>query len=760
MQKISRNFPALFLFFAATSLAQSGAGTRVYTVPDGLAFNVDGQHYTGPTTSFWPTGTKHVLEALVAQVGGLNVKSRYAFKSWQYVGGTMPGGAIVTVTADPALKEFFAVYSVQHALDIVFNTCTGTPECPIPGTVYVNDTPVTQTTELFLDAGSNVKLVAVPADGYVFDGWGQGDNQNIQGFLNTVSLLTPSIVRPRFLPARKVQLATIPAELDLFADRARVPTPSTLDWAFGSTHVIGAPTPQMDKHGAWWAFSKWSDGGAVDHTFVASSGGPLDALTATYVPATVVDLKTNPVGLPLKVDGRDNWPNFFFPWAAGEVHKIEAPLQQTDDKGHVWNFVAWSNGASRVQDFTVPLGEAPGSTIRVTANYAPVGHLLVSSTISGLSIKVDGADCGTPCDLQKPVGTIVKLSAPPSIALGDNARADFDGWPGSGSLATEWTVTLGADPVMPNLTYRRMNRLIAASTPADGAAWRIDPASPDGYYDALATVKLSVTAQPGYRFRRWNGDAAGTTPFTSVAMNTPRLVEAMLDRVPYIAPAGVQNAAGATPLAAVAPGSIVSIFGASFAPDVMVGPSAPLAQALGCVTVRIGDRLLPLFFVSPSQINFQMPDDVQPSDQRVVVSCEGLPDVQSMVTVDRNAPGLFQDANAVGAVVHEDGSAVSVNAPAKRGELLTMFGTGFGPTDRVRPFGFPLPADSTYSIVDAVSIQAGDATFGAERAFGAPGRVGVDAVQFRLPDGIAAGAVQLRVSVNGKDSNTVVLAVE
>src|SRR4051812_44438576 len=122
MQKISRNFPALFLFFAATSLAQTGAATRIYTIPDGLAFNVDGQRYTGPTTSFWPTGTKHVLEALVAQLGGLNVKSRYAFKAWQYVGGTLPGGITVTVTADPALKEFFAAYSVQHALNVEFST--------------------------------------------------------------------------------------------------------------------------------------------------------------------------------------------------------------------------------------------------------------------------------------------------------------------------------------------------------------------------------------------------------------------------------------------------------------------------------------------------------------------------------------------------------------------------------------------------------------------------------------------------------------
>jgi uncharacterized protein (TIGR03437 family) len=760
MEKIFTKFAAIFLLFTAISASQSGTGTQIYTIPGGLAFNVDGQRFVNATTAFWPTGTKHVLDAPPSQVGGINVKSRSTFGAWPFAGGVLPGGPTVTVTADPSLKEFYAKYSVEHALDVVFTNCTGTSECPTPGTIYINDAPYTQSAEVYFAEGTAVRLLAVPAAGFVFDGWDQGDNQVIQGFFNTITMKTPSIVRPHFSPAKKVTLASIPDGLSVYADRAMVPAPATFDWGFGSTHVLGAPTPQMDKNGAWWVFSQWSDGGAANHTMSVPAGGPTITVTATFVPATVTDLKTNPQGLSLKVDGRDNWPNFYFAWAAGEVHRIEAPAQQTDQKGRVYNFVSWSNGGDRVQDYTVPASDAPGGTVRVTANYAPVGHLLVSSATAGLTIQVDGVDCATPCDVLKPVGTRVKLSAPASLAIGDNARADFDGWPGSGSLAGDWAVTLGEDPVMPNLTYHRMNRLTAASNPAGGASWRLDPASPDAYYDANATVRITVAAQPGFRFRRWNGDAAGTTPVASVAMNTPRLVEAVLDRVPFIAPAGVINAAGSTPVAAVAPGSIVSIFGASFAPDVIVGPAGPLAQALGCVTVRLADRMLPLFFVSPTQINFQMPDDVAPSDQRIVVSCDGLPDVQAIVTVARNAPGLFQDANGAGALVHEDGSAVTADSPAKRGELLTIYGTGFGPTDRTRPFGFPVPADPVYSMVDAVTVQAGDLPITADSAFGAPGRVGVDAAQFRLPDGAPSGSVQLKLSVNGKDSNTVVAPVE
>jgi uncharacterized protein (TIGR03437 family) len=108
---------------------------------------------------------------------------------------------------------------------------------------------------------------------------------------------------------------------------------------------------------------------------------------------------------------------------------------------------------------------------------------------------------------------------------------------------------------------------------------------------------------------------------------------------------------------------------------------------------------------------------------------------------------LFADA-----VFHEDGSLVTAEAPARRGELLTVYGTGFGPAVAPRPFGFAPPEQSP--IVDTVSVQAGDAVVAPERAYAAAGRIGLDVVQFRVPEGVS-GAMQVRVTVNGKVSNPV-----
>ena len=53
-----------------------------------------------------------------------------------------------------------------------------------------------------------------------------------------------------------------------------------------------------------------------------------------------------------------------------------------------------------------------------------------------------------------------------------------------------------------------------------------------------------------------------------------------------------------------------------------------------------------LIYVSPDQINAQLPGDLEPGDYRLTVRTEGMPDVKSDFTVVRNAPGLF--VNMVG----------------------------------------------------------------------------------------------------------------
>ena len=128
MNRFLVTFSAILIGFAGTSAAQSSSATKIYTVPDGVGYTVDGQYYTSLSTAVWPAGSKHVL-SVNPYPAGSNLNTRYSFVNWQYFGGALPGST-VTITADPAIKEFFATFTVEHTLLLSFSDCPPEIDCP------------------------------------------------------------------------------------------------------------------------------------------------------------------------------------------------------------------------------------------------------------------------------------------------------------------------------------------------------------------------------------------------------------------------------------------------------------------------------------------------------------------------------------------------------------------------------------------------------------------------------------------------------
>lgn len=570
--------------------------------------------------------------------------------------------------------------------------------------------------------------------------------------------------------AREIDLLTIPANLQVLADRAPVTTPTSLQWGIGSTHSVGPVSPQADKQGQLWVFASWSDSGASTHAYtVASSSLPV-TLTATYAPGALVGFFTDPQGLSLSIDGRTNWPIYNFTWGVGETHTVSAPAQQTDAQGNIWNFSKWSTGGPATQTVTVPASAAV-TGMRMTASYIQVAHLVVNAAIAGLPVTINGSPCALPCDVYQPVGAQVDVGVPPSITVSPASRQDFLSWSVNGAAATataangDLLVTLGASLVTAVPAYHLMNALSVSSNPVAGATFSIQPSSADSFYDSQASVTIAASLQPGYKFGSWSGDLSGATTTGTVTMSAPRTVTAILLPVPYILPGGVVNGAAVTPQPVLAPGSVVSVFGVNLASAVAVGASSPMVQTLGGVTARVGVQVLPLYFVSPTQINFQLPPGLPPGPQTVIVSSPGEADVQAAFQVAADAPGIFPslvaDGVTFGVVTHADGSAVTSAAPAQAGETLTLFGTGFGPTIPARPEGFAVPAAPAYLLTDPATVQLGPVSLTPSNACAWPGTVGVDVIQFVVPAGLPSGAnAPLTVTIGGTASNTVQLPIQ
>jgi uncharacterized protein (TIGR03437 family) len=763
------SLPILAAFVLSVAMApvfhaqSQGTITKVTPVPDGTFFSVDGATYQHAVSNVWPEGSKHVLSVVSPQYPPSGAKSVLMFDHWEFGNNTVSAANPITITANSGIPEYRAVMLQQVALSLIFFNCPDLAHCAGPGTILVNDAPVIATTDLYFAPGSSVNLVAIPNSGYVFAGWQGGTNQTITGPLNVVTMNGPVAVYPKFQVARHINVATIPDGLQILADRTPVFSGAVLDWGWDSVHSVGPVSPQQDRNNKYWVFQSWSDGGAPNHAYTVAHSNMPDTITATYIPAAPISIVTQPTGLKVKVDGVfGNVLNpYYYTWGVNEVHRVDAPLTQTDSSGRTWQFASWSDGGPAAHDYTVaPDADVTGGA-KLVATYSPLSKLTVDSSLAGLSIKVDGVSCNTPCDTLRAPGTQVKVSVPPSVSLSDNSRADFNGWPNGGA---DLTVSLGDSDQKLLANYHLMNRLTASSDPADGAIYNLSPGSPDGFYDAASSVAVSLTAQPGYRFVRWDGDLSGTIPSGTVAMSAPRSVRGLLNPVPYIAPTGVMNAAGATPEKGVAAGSMISIFGGHLATTSAVAADGLLPQTLAGVVARAGDRLLPLIYVSPTQINAQLPDDMPIGDQIMTVSPPGQSDIRAAFKVVRNAPGLFPVMvvdQAYAMAIHEDGSPITTDNPAKRGELITVYGTGFGPADHPRPLGFPVPASPDYLIVDAAAVQIGTTVISVEKAFAVPGRQGIDAVQFRLTDDSpSATTATMKVTVNGVDSNTVNIAVQ
>jgi uncharacterized protein (TIGR03437 family) len=146
-----------------------------------------------------------------------------------------------------------------------------------------------------------------------------------------------------------------------------------------------------------------------------------------------------------------------------------------------------------------------------------------------------------------------------------------------------------------------------------------------------------------------------------------------------------------------------------------------LPLSLDNVSVMVNNKPAAIYFISPGQINFQAPDDTVTGAVNVTVTNSGGTSPGMPVQLQRDAPGFFmfdpQARKYVAALVaNSDGTATflgppglfgsgAVTRPAKPGEILELYGTGFGPTNPAVKSG--LVVSSAAPAVDKVTITIG-----------------------------------------------------
>ena len=119
---------------------------------------------------------------------------------------------------------------------------------------------------------------------------------------------------------------------------------------------------------------------------------------------------------------------------------------------------------------------------------------------------------------------------------------------------------------------------------------------------------------------------------------------------------------------AYAPGMVLTIFGSNLADTTWIAPSVPLALQVSGVSVTIGTVSAPLYYVSPVQLNVQIPYETPVNQPVTLTLTNNGRTATTKLTVAAAAPGLFADAN--GAIVPA--------ATVARGAIVTLYLTGAG----------------------------------------------------------------------------------
>jgi len=223
----------------------------------------------------------------------------------------------------------------------------------------------------------------------------------------------------------------------------------------------------------------------------------------------------------------------------------------------------------------------------------------------------------------------------------------------------------------------------------------------------------------------------------------------------------------------VAPGSIISLFGQNLTTSTAVAQTLPLPRTLNGVRVLVGEKEAPLFYVGPSQVNAQVPFELE-SDRQLQVRIEvnGVSTAPEPLQTSAARPGIFTLGPPYGnqgaiLIANSNKLAMPVTAgvpgePAQAGGVISIFCTGLGATDPAVASGQPGPSIEPLARAKTLpTVTIGGLPATVSFAGLAPGFAAVYQVNAQVPAGVAAGdALPVVITQSGASSNTATIAVK
>jgi uncharacterized protein (TIGR03437 family) len=271
-------------------------------------------------------------------------------------------------------------------------------------------------------------------------------------------------------------------------------------------------------------------------------------------------------------------------------------------------------------------------------------------------------------------------------------------------------------------------------------------------------------------------DPQGRVYFSDNANNRVKLLtpftegptEALTDPPAIRTDGGVATDTAFGASVAIAPGAWIEIYGEHFAASEREWQSEDFAAgraplALEGTAVSVNGLAAPVSYVSPNMIRALVPLDLQGTQAKIAVETPAGRSRDYWTQVDPAAAGIHAPANlrlagrqfAAALIEDADAYALPENStpdvaarPARPGEVLVLYGTGFGPVTPHVETG-EIPAGQT-KLVNSLEVRIGGMPADILAAGLAPGKAGLYEIRVVVPPLAEAGAVPLEMRLNGK----------
>jgi uncharacterized protein (TIGR03437 family) len=385
------------------------------------------------------------------------------------------------------------------------------------------------------------------------------------------------------------------------------------------------------------------------------------------------------------------------------------------------------------------------------ADYANPGAqvFIGSENFSGASLTENrelGLTLSDPAIMQSVAGTLT---------------GDFNGgtpWPGSNA-------GFSLNVIAPSLTVSAGNSMTAAVTAAVSGSFSSAVALTASGLPAgvTATFTPSSIAAPGSGTSTLqlsaNASAAAGTWTVTVTGTGGGLTETAGLSLTIVT---LEVVNGGSSQAGFASGAWMTIFGTNLSPvtdnwttSIVNGR---LPTSLDGVTVTVGGQPAYIEYISPTQINAVAPDVAGTGTVPVTVSAPNGAGTTAMAVAQTVQPAFFQ-WGAYAVATHQDytyalknGAFSETTVPAAPGDVIILWGTGFGPTNPAAPVGAEAPSGTTLYTAGAVTVMLGNTPATVYGAALAPGFAALYQVAIQIPESLGDGDYPVVAMVSGAQS--------